>query len=451
MFKDSLGKLTRGESLSDAEVTEFIENMRDDVVSEVQIAGFLVALLMKGPNVDEVASIVRAMRANCVQINPDVEGNLTDMCGTGGGLKTFNVSSANAIMTAAAGVPVAKHGSRSISASSGSADALEALGHQRRADAGAGREADRGDRDQLPLRAELPSADAEGLLPGARARDQDDLLHDHRPADQPGRRAAPPDGRLPAPPRRPRRRGGDAARHEARRRRARRRRPRRDLDHRPDEDRRDQGHADREVRDHARGLRLQAGDLRRHQGRRPGVQRAHDPRDLRGPRPGPAARLPACSTTASRSTSRAPPRARRREWRRRRRRSTPGARPRSWASSRSRRTTWQPFEPRRVDPAAAGGRTAPGPLRDQGAIPEGGRPPSGTRPRGAGADVRVAVRGGDLGRHRAPGLRRVGRPAAKRRRGGGRAGAAQGLRQRPRRARGDGRGGGGGDPAHRLA
>jgi anthranilate phosphoribosyltransferase len=83
---------------------------------------------MKGPNVDEVASIVRAMRANCVQINPNVEGNLTDMCGTGGGLTTFNVSSANAIMTAAAGVPVAKHGSRSISASSGSADALEALG-----------------------------------------------------------------------------------------------------------------------------------------------------------------------------------------------------------------------------------------------------------------------------------------------------------------------------------
>jgi anthranilate phosphoribosyltransferase len=128
MFKDSLGKLTRSESLSDAEVTEFIENMRDDVVSEVQIAGFLVALLMKGPNVDEVASIVRAMRANCVQINPQVEGNLTDMCGTGGGLTTFNVSSANAIMTAAAGVPVAKHGSRSISSSSGSADALEALG-----------------------------------------------------------------------------------------------------------------------------------------------------------------------------------------------------------------------------------------------------------------------------------------------------------------------------------
>lgn len=128
MFKDSLGKLTRNQDLTTEEVTEFVEAMRDDQVTEAQIAGFLVALLMKGPTVDEVASIARAMRANCVQIEPQVEGNLTDMCGTGGGLTTFNVSSANAILTAAAGVPVAKHGSRSISASSGSADALEALG-----------------------------------------------------------------------------------------------------------------------------------------------------------------------------------------------------------------------------------------------------------------------------------------------------------------------------------
>lgn len=128
MFKESLGNLTREEDLTPEEVTEFVEDMRDDVVSEVQIAGFLVALLMKGPTVDEVAAIARAMRANCVQIKPQVEGELMDMCGTGGGLNTFNVSSANAILTAAAGVPVAKHGSRSISSSSGSADALEALG-----------------------------------------------------------------------------------------------------------------------------------------------------------------------------------------------------------------------------------------------------------------------------------------------------------------------------------
>jgi anthranilate phosphoribosyltransferase len=123
-----LGKLTTNQDLTADELTEFVEAMRDDQVTDVQIAGFLVALLMKGPTVDEIAAIARAMRANCVTIQPDVEGQLTDMCGTGGGLTTFNVSSANAILTAAAGVPVAKHGSRSISASSGSADALEALG-----------------------------------------------------------------------------------------------------------------------------------------------------------------------------------------------------------------------------------------------------------------------------------------------------------------------------------
>ena len=128
MFKDSLAKLTQKQNLTAQEVTEFVEAMRDDGVTDVQIAGFLVALLMKGPTVDEVAAIARAMRANCVQIQPKVDGNLTDMCGTGGGLTTFNVSSGNALLTAAAGVPVAKHGSRSISASSGSADVLEALG-----------------------------------------------------------------------------------------------------------------------------------------------------------------------------------------------------------------------------------------------------------------------------------------------------------------------------------
>ncbi|MCC7414206.1 MAG: anthranilate phosphoribosyltransferase [Gammaproteobacteria bacterium] len=128
MFKVSLGKLTRREELSAAEITEFAENMRDGVITDVQIAGFLVGLLMKGPTVDEIVAIARVMRANGVRINPQVSGNLTDMCGTGGGLRTFNVSTANAILTAAAGVPVAKHGSRSISGPSGSADAFEALG-----------------------------------------------------------------------------------------------------------------------------------------------------------------------------------------------------------------------------------------------------------------------------------------------------------------------------------
>lgn len=130
MIKNVLSTLTRNQSLSEQQIFGIVEGIRNDEITDVQIAGFLVALLMKGPSVEEVAYIAKAMRANCNQIRPKVERPLMDMCGTGGGLTTFNVSTANAILTAAAGIPVAKHGSRSISSSSGSADALEALGIQ---------------------------------------------------------------------------------------------------------------------------------------------------------------------------------------------------------------------------------------------------------------------------------------------------------------------------------
>lgn len=128
MIKHVLSKLTRSQNLSEQEILGIVREIRNDEITEVQIAGFLMALLMKGPTVEEVAYIAKAMRANCNQIHPKVERHLIDMCGTGGGLTTFNISTANAILTAGAGIPVAKHGSRSISSSSGSADALEALG-----------------------------------------------------------------------------------------------------------------------------------------------------------------------------------------------------------------------------------------------------------------------------------------------------------------------------------
>ncbi len=128
VVKGVLTKLTQNQDLHEREVFDFVGGINSGDITEVQIAGFLVGLLMKGPTINEVTYIARAMRANCKQISPKVKGDLTDLCGTGGGLTTFNVSTANAILTAAAGIPVAKHGSRSISASSGSADALEALG-----------------------------------------------------------------------------------------------------------------------------------------------------------------------------------------------------------------------------------------------------------------------------------------------------------------------------------
>ncbi len=128
MIQSALRKLTVGEHLSEDEIFDIIGNIRSGEITDVQIAGFLVALLMKGPTIREVASIARAMRANCEQISPKVDGDLLDTCGTGGGRTTFNCSTAVAVVAASGGVNVAKHGSRSLSSLSGSADAFEKLG-----------------------------------------------------------------------------------------------------------------------------------------------------------------------------------------------------------------------------------------------------------------------------------------------------------------------------------
>lgn len=126
--KAVLGKLTAGENLSPGDIKGVIRGMADGEMTDVQIAGFLVAFLMKGPTNDEVASIAGSMREAAIPIRPIVEGPLIDTCGTGGGKTTFNVSTANAIVAAAAGINVAKHGSDSISSKSGSANVLRALG-----------------------------------------------------------------------------------------------------------------------------------------------------------------------------------------------------------------------------------------------------------------------------------------------------------------------------------
>ena len=128
MIQNVLRKLTTKEDLTAEEAYSVITAIKNDELSDVQIAGFQVALLMKGPTITEITAIARAMRDHCVGIAPRVGDELMDTCGTGGGLSTFNISTAVALVAAAAGIPVAKHGSRSISSLSGSADVLEALG-----------------------------------------------------------------------------------------------------------------------------------------------------------------------------------------------------------------------------------------------------------------------------------------------------------------------------------
>jgi anthranilate phosphoribosyltransferase len=124
---DAIAKLVRCESLSEAEASAAFEGIMRGDATPVQIAGFVVALRMKGETVDELTGFARAARAMATPIA--VDGDLLDTCGTGGdGLLTFNISTLAAIVAAACGARVAKHGNRASSSACGSADVLEQLG-----------------------------------------------------------------------------------------------------------------------------------------------------------------------------------------------------------------------------------------------------------------------------------------------------------------------------------
>jgi anthranilate phosphoribosyltransferase len=113
--------------LSADQTAEVLGEIMHGEVSETQIAGFLVALRTKGETVQELAGLARTMRALATHVPVDRD-DLLDTAGTGGGRSTFNVSTTAALIAAGAGCAVAKHGNRSATSSSGSADLLEALG-----------------------------------------------------------------------------------------------------------------------------------------------------------------------------------------------------------------------------------------------------------------------------------------------------------------------------------
>jgi anthranilate phosphoribosyltransferase len=126
--KTALARLAAGESLTRAETEELFGQLMDGLVSEPMKAALLVALRMKGEAPAEIAGAAAAMRQRVIPIRHRCE-NVIDTCGTGGDSRgTFNISTAAALVAAAGGASVAKHGNRSVSSRSGSADVLAALG-----------------------------------------------------------------------------------------------------------------------------------------------------------------------------------------------------------------------------------------------------------------------------------------------------------------------------------
>lgn len=127
-MKDVLLKLCRGDNLTAAETTDTFHAIMRGEAEPSQVGGFLVGLAAKGATSDELAAAVMVIREHAVKIDVGDEPIL-DTCGTGGDFSgTFNISTAAALVAAASGVRVVKHGSRSATSKSGSADVLEHLG-----------------------------------------------------------------------------------------------------------------------------------------------------------------------------------------------------------------------------------------------------------------------------------------------------------------------------------
>ncbi len=123
----SIDALASGHDLSIDEAAAVLSEIMAGNASEIQIAGFLIALRTKGETVEELAGLARAMRSLAERVSVSSD-DLLDTAGTGGGRRTFNVSTTAALIAAGAGCMVAKHGNRSATGLSGSADVLEALG-----------------------------------------------------------------------------------------------------------------------------------------------------------------------------------------------------------------------------------------------------------------------------------------------------------------------------------
>jgi anthranilate phosphoribosyltransferase len=128
MIQSAIAELMDGRDLTQEGARDVMRSIMDGEATPGQIGAFLAALRIKGETADEIAGCAEAMREHVLVVRP-ARTDLVDTAGTGGdGARTFNISTAAALVAAAAGAGVAKHGNRAVSSSSGSADVLEALG-----------------------------------------------------------------------------------------------------------------------------------------------------------------------------------------------------------------------------------------------------------------------------------------------------------------------------------
>lgn len=127
-IQTAINEVISGNNLSRADMHAVMKTIMQGEATPAQIGGLLVALRLKGESVDEITAAAEVMRELAEKVNVD-KTHLVDTCGTGGdGANTFNISTTSAFVVAAAGAKVAKHGNRSVSSKSGSADVLEAAG-----------------------------------------------------------------------------------------------------------------------------------------------------------------------------------------------------------------------------------------------------------------------------------------------------------------------------------
>ena len=127
MVSQILEKLSRRQNMDEEQAFTAMTAIMNGEWTAVQIGSFLMALKMKGETIDEISGFVKAMRTKATKINSPE--NVVDTCGTGGdGLHSFNISTAAAIVASATGVPIAKHGNKSVSSRCGSAARISRMG-----------------------------------------------------------------------------------------------------------------------------------------------------------------------------------------------------------------------------------------------------------------------------------------------------------------------------------